>query len=86
MTVPIHDRICPERELAGLTGAPSAISEETAEPIVDLWNRGVSVVGIAAREDLTAKRIRPEMAPQSLEKIETAPEMVWSRKPRTHKI
>jgi hypothetical protein len=36
-------------------------------------NRGVSVVGIAAREDLTAKQSRPEMAPQQLEKIESAP-------------
>jgi hypothetical protein len=51
----------------------TAVPEETAEPIVDLWNRGVSVVGIAAREDLTAKRSRPEMPPQRLEKIESAP-------------
>ncbi len=51
----------------------TAVPEETAEPIVDLLNRGVSVVGIAAREDLTAKRSRPEMAPQRLEKIESAP-------------
>jgi hypothetical protein len=29
--------------------------------------------GIAAREGLTAKRSRPEMAPQPLEKIESAP-------------
>jgi len=33
-----------------------------------------AVVGIAAREGLTAKRSRPEMAPQRLEKIESAPE------------
>ena len=51
----------------------TAVPEETAEPIVDLLNRGVSVVGIAAREDLTAKRSCPEMAPQPLEKIESAP-------------
>jgi hypothetical protein len=51
----------------------TAVPEETAEPIVDLLNRGVSVVGIAARENLTAKRSRPEMAPQRLEKIESAP-------------
>jgi hypothetical protein len=51
----------------------TAVPEEIAEPIVDLLNRGVSVVGIAAREDLTAKRSRPEMAPQRLEKIESAP-------------
>jgi hypothetical protein len=57
----------------------TAVPEETAEPIVDLLNRGVSVVGIAAREDLTAKRSRPEMAPQRFEKIESAPGngMVW---------
>jgi hypothetical protein len=38
----------------------TAVPEETAEPIVDLLNlnRGVSV-GIAAREDLTAKRSSP---------------------------
>ena len=35
-------------------------------------NRGVSLAGIAAR-GLTAKRSRPEMAPQRLEKIESAP-------------
>src|SRR5271170_6661826 len=46
---------------------------KAAEPIVDLFNRGVSVVGIAAREAVTAKRSRPEMAPQRLEKIESAP-------------
>ena len=28
----------------------TAVPEETAEPIVDLLNRGVSVVGIAARK------------------------------------
>ena len=54
-------------------GSCTAVPEETAEPIVDLLNRGVSVVGIAAREDLTAKQSRPEMAPQRLEKIESAP-------------
>ena len=42
-------------------------------PIVDLLNRGVSVARIAARENLTAERSRPEMAPQRLEKIESAP-------------
>jgi hypothetical protein len=51
---------------------PHRRSEETADPIVDLSNRGVSVAGIA-RERLTAKRSRPEMAPQRLEKIESAP-------------
>src|ERR1700734_3107577 len=38
-----------------------------------LLDRGVSAAGIAGREDLTAKRSRPEMAPQRLEKIESAP-------------
>ena len=70
---PIPDRLRPDRELAGLTGAPSALSEETAEPIFDVWNRGVLVAGIAARESVTAKRSRREMAPQRLEKIESAP-------------
>ena len=38
---------------------------EIAEPTADLLNRGAS--------SLTAKRSRPEMAPQRLEKIESAP-------------
>src|SRR5277367_3013838 len=50
----------------------SAVTAEAAEPIVDLLNRGVSVAGIA-RERLTAKRSRREMAPQRLEKIESGP-------------
>src|SRR5277367_3553609 len=50
----------------------SALPAEAAEPIVELLNRGVSVAGIA-REWLTAKRSRPEMAPQRLEKIESGP-------------
>jgi hypothetical protein len=59
----------------GVTPKPflSRRPEETVESIVDLLSRGVSVAGIAAREDLTAKRSRPEMAPQGLEKIEFAP-------------
>ena len=52
---------------------PRRRSEETAEPIVDLLNRGVSAAGIAAQEGLGAKRSRPEMAPQRIEKIESAP-------------
>jgi hypothetical protein len=40
---------------------------------VDLFSRGVSIAGIPGREDLTAKRSRPEMAPQRFEKIESAP-------------
>ena len=35
--------------------------------------KGISVAGIAPREGVTAKRSRPEMAPQRLEKIESAP-------------
>jgi len=38
---------------------PKAVPAEIAEPIVDLLNRGVSVPGIAAREDSTAKRESP---------------------------
>jgi hypothetical protein len=39
--------------------------------ILDLLKRWVSVAGIAARE--AARQSRPEMAPQRLEKIESAP-------------
>src|SRR5271163_5105157 len=38
-----------------------------------LRNSQAAVAGIAARECLTAKRSRPEMAPQRLEKIESGP-------------
>ena len=58
MAAPIPDRLCP-RETAGLAGAPSALSGETAEPIVGLWNRGVLVAGIATREGVTAKTESP---------------------------
>ena len=43
------------------------------EPRAISPNRGVSLAGIASREGLTAKWSRPEMAPQRLEKIESAP-------------
>ena len=43
------------------------------EPRAISPSRGVSLAGIAPREGLTAKRSRPEMAPQRLEKIESAP-------------
>jgi hypothetical protein len=43
------------------------------EPRAISPNRGVSLAGIAPRESLTAKRSRSEMAPQQLEKIESAP-------------
>jgi hypothetical protein len=41
-------------------------------PIVDLLNRGFSVE-VAARKDMTPKWNRRQMAPQRLEKIESAP-------------
>ena len=56
------------------------------EPRAISSNRGVSLAGIAAREGLTAKWSRPEMAPQRLEKIESAPGNGRARKPRTHKM
>jgi hypothetical protein len=43
------------------------------EPRAISPSRGVSLAGIAPRDGLTAKRSRPEMAPQRLEKIESAP-------------
>jgi hypothetical protein len=43
------------------------------EPRATSPNRDVSLAGIAPREGVTAKRSRPEMAPQRLEKIESAP-------------
>jgi len=68
-----------ERRRRGVTLAAPTGREGNASPkplrrrlIVDLFNRGVSVAGIGAREGLGAKRSRPEMAPQRLEKIESA--------------
>src|SRR5271166_5180071 len=43
------------------------------EPAVHLLDRVVSVAGAAAREGLTAKRGRPEMAPQRLEEVGFVP-------------
>ena len=41
----------------------------------------------AGREERPmAKRNSPEMAPQRLEKLNPRPEMVWARKPGTHKM
>ena len=48
-------------------------------------NRGISIAGFAPRE-ADGKRSRPEMAPQRLEKIESAPGNGWARKPRTYKM
>src|SRR5271163_3802559 len=50
--------------------APSAPAASIARPAFKTW---AEPVGIAAREGLTAKRSRPEMTPQPLEKIESAP-------------
>ena len=54
-------------------GRARVVSEETAEPIVDVLNRGGSVAGIAAREADGKNGSRREMAPQRLEKIKSAP-------------
>ena len=56
------------------------------EPLVGFLDRCVSVAGIAMREGLTAKRTRPEMAPQELEKAAFAPGIGTARKPWTRKI
>ena len=53
------------------TAAPPRLA--APEPRAISSNRGVSLAGIAPREGLTAKRSRPEMAPQRLEKIKSAP-------------
>src|SRR5271155_490806 len=65
---------------------PTAVPEETAEPIVDLLIRGVSVVGIAARENLTANGVARKWRRKGLKRLNPRPEMVWSRKTRTHKM
>ncbi|HEY3720091.1 MAG TPA: hypothetical protein VGL41_08125 [Roseiarcus sp.] len=67
--------------------------------IIESLNHGVSVVETAEREDVgrgdpagqtplivEAPPARPEMAPQRLEKIESAPGNGMARKPRTHNI
>jgi hypothetical protein len=59
------------RRKARHAGGAAREPEKTAEPIVDLLNRDVSVG--SRRERLTAKRSRPEMAPQRFEKIESGP-------------
>ena len=57
-----------------------------ADP-VDLLNRGVSVAGIAAREGLTAKNgVARKWRRNDLKRLNPRPEMVWARKPRTHKM
>jgi hypothetical protein len=68
------------RPLPGFTPAQIPWARDAAaqprlaapEPRAISSNRGVSLAGIAAREGLTAKWSRPEMAPQRLEKIESA--------------
>ncbi len=66
------------RRLAGLAKAGRQ------EPVVRLLDRGVS--GAAAREGLTAKPARPEMAPQRLEKIGSAPGIGIALAALDHKI
>jgi hypothetical protein len=43
-----------------------------------LQKKGVSVAWIAAR-------VRPEIAPQGIERLKSGSEIVWARKPRTYK-
>jgi hypothetical protein len=54
-------------------GAARLAKAVRKEPIVGLSGCGVPVAGIAARRGLTAKRARRQMAPQRLEKVESAP-------------
>jgi hypothetical protein len=56
------------------------------EPRAISPSRGVSLGGIAPREGLTAKRSRPEMAPQRLEKIESAPGNGMGSEALNHKM
>jgi hypothetical protein len=60
---------------AQIPRGPEALPPRLASPESSAIppSRGVSLAGIAPREGLTAKRSRPEMAPQRLEKIESAP-------------
>ena len=55
-----------------------------ARPIVGL--RVVSAAGVAAREGLTAKRARPEMAAQRVENVESAPGIVMAGQDSNHYI
>ena len=58
-------------ERISILGEPVPQAEGRA--VVGLLNPGASLAGIAAEEGLTARRSRPEMAPQRFEKIESAP-------------
>src|ERR1700722_10765292 len=61
-------------------------SAPPSQPIVDL-NRGVSVAGIAAREGLTGTRgSAGKWRRNDLKRSNPGQEMVWVRKPRTHKM
>jgi hypothetical protein len=61
-------------------------SAPPSPPIVDL-NRGVSVVGIAAREGLTATtESAGKWRRNDLKRLNPGAEMVWPRKPPTYKI
>jgi len=65
---------------------PRRRSEETAEPIVDLLNRGVSAAGIAAREADGKTESPRKWRRNGLKRLNPRPEMVWARKPRTYNI
>jgi hypothetical protein len=61
-------------------------SAPPSQPIVDL-NQGVSVAGIAAREGLMATRESAgKWRRNDLKRLNPGGEMVWARKPRTHKM
>ena len=54
--------------------AAARLAEPGGErPAVGVRSRGVATAGAAARAGLTAKRARPQKAPQRLEKVEPAP-------------
>ena len=51
----------------------ACVSKASREEPTDLLSCGASVAAIAAREAMTTKPRRPEMAPQELEKTKSAP-------------
>jgi hypothetical protein len=56
------------------------------ELIVGLSSRGASAASVVAQESLTAKRVRREMAPQRLEKVQFAPGNGMAPAPRVSGI
>jgi len=66
--------------------AAAAPRRAAPEPRAISSNRGASLAGIAAREGLTAKQSRPEMAPQRLEMIESAPGDGMGSEASNHKM